>query len=335
MPLSNLTLFSGCLALSFLLPAMPSDAASAPCAIPAVTAGGALFEDKTLSRDGTVSCETCHDPAHAYADAQPRAVGVDGLISTRNAPSLLGIGEDSMFFWDGRRTRLEDAVVDPYTNPREFALPSQDALLARVRTKSHLMKALQAAFPHSRDVPTMPQVSVALACFVRGLRKTSVADADKGKPAAANEVDQGRQLFEGLAGCSECHRVDGGRYTDNGFHHSGVSQEPLLGTLTELAKQISDHPLKPEEIGPLVLADPAWSALGRFVVTRRPADIGAFRTPSLRNVALTAPYMHDGSIATLEEAVNREIYYRAFSSGRTVNLSQRERNAIVAFLGIL
>jgi cytochrome c peroxidase len=85
-------------------------------------------------------------------------------------------------------------------------------------------------------------------------------------------------------------------------------------------------------LGPRVLTNAQWSDLGRFVVSHRPADIGAFRTPSLRNVAVTAPYMHDGSIVTLEAAVDHEIYYRGFSSGHPINLTQAERNAIVAFL---
>jgi cytochrome c peroxidase len=105
--------------------------------------------------------------------------------------------------------------------------------------------------------------------------------------------------------------------------------------LPELAKEVVREDLDAAALGPKVLAEPAWSALGRFVVSHDPADVGAFRTPSLRNVALTAPHMHDGSIATLTEAVDHEVYYRGVSVGHPIDLTLAERQALVSFLETL
>ena len=135
----------------------------------------------------------------------------------------------------------------------------------------------------------------------------------------------------GVAGCSECHSIDGkrDRFSDGRYHHSGVEQASVSTHLAIVTHAVIDQSLDAARLGPKVLTDPDWSALGRFTVTHNPADIGAFRTPSLRNVAATAPYMHDGSIATLSEAVDHEIYYRGFSQERPINLSSDERQMLV------
>jgi cytochrome c peroxidase len=146
-------------------------------------------------------------------------------------------------------------------------------------------------------------------------------------------TNDGRQLFV-QAGCGGCHVVSqtGIPTTDGQYHHSGIGDATQSSQLPQLVQDVLSENLDASALGPRVLTNAQWSDLGRFVVSHRPADIGAFRTPSLRNVAVTAPYMHDGSIVTLEAAVDHEIYYRGFSSGHPINLTQAERNAIVAFL---
>ena len=141
-------------------------------------------------------------------------------------------------------------------------------------------------------------------------------------------------MFSGVAQCSECHRIDADatRFSDDSYHHSGIGAATQSKTLSQLSQAVMTANLDASQLGPKLLTDSAWSALGRFAVSHQPADIGAFRTPSLRNVAVTAPYMHDGSIATLSEAVDHEIYYRGFSRGRPINLSIAERQALCAFL---
>lgn len=303
--------------------------------------GQAIFAEPALSADHHISCQTCHDPAHRFTDARPLAAGVFGKVGTRNAPSLLDIEQHSSFFWDGRRTRLEDAVTDPFTNPAEMGLKDTDELLARVRGDRKLMQRFSAVFP-KQETPTMKQIQAALAGYVRSLPKdASDYDRSKENPAALSaQARLGLSLFTGAAGCGECHRIDAtaaaSSFTDQAFHHSGIAQQTGGETLAQAAATAASLPQgDPALLGPAILTDATLADLGRFVVTRRPADIGAFRTPSLRNVAETAPYMHDGSIATLTEAVDHEIYYRAFSTGRSISLSPAERQAIVAFLQAL
>jgi cytochrome c peroxidase len=300
--------------------------------------GAAVFRDPSFSKDGQVKCQTCHDPVHSYAENRARSVGNESRIGTRNAPSLIGISLDESFFWDGRRTRLDEVVLDPFTNPVELGLSSQAEIVDRARLEPALVELAKSAFPAEGSKLGLQQIQQGLVCFIRSLSTGSSvydnANSERSSPLPS-DAERGRQLFVGLAGCSECHRTDNGRFTDNQYHHSGIEQNELLAKLPALTKAVLAESPRIENLGPKILADADWSALGRFVVSRRAADIGAFRTPSLRNVALTAPYMHDGSVKTLAEAVDREIYYRAFSTGRTVNLSQQERDALVAFLNSL
>lgn len=314
-----------------------SCALAVDCGSKIVSVGSEIFRDTSLSSDGKVSCQTCHDPAHAYSDGKRRSVGVDNQAGTRNAPSLLGIANDDSFFWDGRRTTLEDVVLDPFTNPVELGLRSLDEVGDRLRRDPRIAALAGAAFPGSPSTPTTENIRKALSCFIRSLpSKTSEYDRDlRQSRSLSGPAEQGRKLFEGIAHCSECHSLDQGRFSDGRYHHSGIEQTQAMGPLSLTAKEVADSSIPIESLGARVLTDAQWSALGRFVVTRNPADIGAFRTPSLRNVAVTAPYMHDGSIATLSEAVDREIYYRAFSTGNPVSLSSKERRALLAFLETL
>lgn len=297
--------------------------------------GRSLFSDRSLSADGNVSCQTCHAPAKKYTDSRSTSLGIDGKAGTRNAPSLIGIANDTAFFWDGRRTRLEDAVTDAFTNPIELGLPSTDELIRRLEQNPQSIDRFRRAFPKESRVPTLEQVRAALSSFVRSLT-TAAKPVASSKPASA-EVLLGKRLFDGVAGCAECHasKTEPDRFSDGAYHHSSVSPPSLTGNLPALTRAVIEQSPGVDAIGPKVLADPQWSALGRFVVTQRPTDIAAFRTPSLRNVALTAPYMHDGSIATLQQAVDHELFYRSFARGHPVNLSMPERKALVAYLETL
>lgn len=295
--------------------------------------GRRLFADTALSRDGKVSCRSCHDPAHAYASPQAKAVGVAGRAGTRNAPSLIGIANDGAFFWDGRRSHLENAVVDPFTNTVELGLSSHDEVVRRLRSDPAMAQAFKVAYPS--DGITFEHVQDALARFVSTLTSgTSAYDrARSGGPPLSPQTKQGETLFTGVAGCSACHALDGAppRFSDGQYHHSGIDPAPAE-RLPALAQAVVREDRNAASLGPKVLTDSDWSALGRFVVSHNPVDIEAFRTPSLRNVAVTSPYMHDGSIATLREAVDHEVYYRGFSTGHPINLSDEERQALVAFL---
>jgi cytochrome c peroxidase len=200
------------------------------------------------------------------------------------------------------------------------------------------MRRFRRAFPATTTTPTLDQVKEALAAYIRSIpAQTSAFDAARDRQMQlSSEAERGKQLFDGPAGCSECHRLGGeASFTDQEYHHSGIGNATQSESLPEISQSVIDENLDPASIGPRVLRASNWSALGRFVVSHNPADIGAFRTPSLRNVAATAPYMHDGSIATLSDAVDHEIYYRGFSRDRPLNVTSAERRSIVVFLETL
>lgn len=304
-----------------------------------VVLGQELFRSVALSADRTTSCQSCHDPSHAFADARPRSIGVGGARGTRNAPSLVGVANDPNFFWDGRRTKLEEATLDPFTNPAEFGWHSLEEAMQRLHEEPRLAERFRVAFPGEPEEITPSQVQRALTAYVASLPIDNSA-FDHAKSSGVSlplEAEQGRKLFEGVAECSSCHTSTGAlaRFSDNEFHHSGIGNISQSERLPQLVQVVTHENPSPTMLGPKVLTDADWSSLGRFVVSRQPADIGAFRTPSLRNVAVTAPYMHDGSIPTLAQAVDHEIYYRSFSSGRPINLTLSERQAIVVFLETL
>lgn len=304
----------------------------------ALTALGArLFADKRLSIDGSVSCATCHAPEKAFADGRRVAIGTQGLSGTRNTPSLLNVGEYKAFTWDGRRPSVDSQVLDPLTNVREHGFSSLPEVLTRISADGEYQASFKGAFPgHSISAEA---VSSALAAYVRsvsgGKSRFDRYRDERTESAMEPAARRGYQIFRGRAQCSTCHIVDEGHatFTDDDFHSVGVgtaSLAPGLGEAVQRSVRASA-----DELDMLVTSDPAIAALGRFNVTRRITDIGKYRTPSLRNVALTAPYMHDGSVTTLEEAVDLEVYYRGAQQGRPTVLTPQERADLVAFLRAL
>ena len=304
-----------------------------------VELGRKLFEDSRLSADGTVSCATCHEAVRAFTDGKAVSVGVGGASGTRNAPSLLNVAYATNLFWDGRRPTLEAQAADPFTNAREHGLASEEDLVVRVRSREDYRALLARAFPGESAPLQSRQLFRALAAYLRTLRAGDSA-FDRyyyaGDKAALDEpARRGLELFRGRAGCSQCHTVgaDGALFTDHKFHSVGIGTREIAPKLPELTRRV--HGLDAARINALVAADPNISALGRFLVTKDPRDIGKYKTPSLRNVALTAPYMHDGSVATLAAAVEYELYYRSNELGRPLILTPAEREDVVAFLRAL
>lgn len=307
-----------------------------------IALGKQLFNDPSLSSDGTVRCASCHIPEKAYADGRVVAIGVYGHTGTRNTPSLLNIAaaKESAFFWDGRRTALEQAVLDPLTNPVEMGLHDQTQVMQRITQNNTYRAAFAQAFPEHGDSLTSDEVGAALATYVRSLTSPESA-FDRylhGNRAALNPRAQlGLALFQGKAGCAECHRLDGSvpTLTDHAYHRTGVGLDSITTSLPALTEGVIARSLQGSAIGDRVATHADEAQLGRFNVTLEPADIGLFRTPSLRGVSHTAPYMHDGSVATLEEAIDREVYYRSLQAGRPLNLSVEDRLDLAEFLKAL
>jgi cytochrome c peroxidase len=297
--------------------------------------GKRLFFDARLSADDKIRCASCHKPDKAFSDGLRVSQGIGDRTGTRNAPSLINVVFASSLFWDGRRDTLEAQALDPFINPNEHGFASTDALVKKVRADETYRDAFVSAFGHDKQAISAERIRLAIAAYLRTL-VAGGSSVDRylyggEKNALTPAAVRGLELFRGRAGCAECH-VIGARdaiLSDGKFHSLGVGMEDIRVHLAELATRAMrrDAPLDHT-----VLQDAELAELGRFLVTRDPHDIGKFKTPSLRNVALTAPYMHNGSVATLEEAVEREIYYRGLTTNRPLIVTPSEKKDLVAFL---
>lgn len=275
-----------------------------PSSAEKIELGKQLYFDKRLSADNTVACASCHDPKKGWSNSDKTAVGIGGQRGGRSSPTVVNSAYQAFQFWDGRAKSLEQQAVGPIANPIEMNLPLDKAV-----EKIGAIKGYQDQFQKVFGQPVSDvNIGKAIAAFERTVLS---GDAPYDRLRAGDEsamsvqAREGMQLFFGKANCSSCH--SGPNFTDNGFHNIGVS------FTTE----------KPD--------------LGRFEISKVEGDKGAFKTPTLREIARTAPYMHDGSLATLEEVVD---YY---DKGGTPNmyldeelfplkLTVEQKAALVAFL---
>jgi cytochrome c peroxidase len=272
-----------------------------------VRLGRKLFFDPRLSADGTVACASCHNPNHGFANEEPRAVGIHGKVGTRNAPSLLNRVYGNSFFWDGRATTLEAQALEPIVNPLELGSQLGD-VVAKLAADAQYRQAFAAAYDGG---VTAENLGRALAAFERVLLSGgSPVDHFQAGDASALTDSQRRGLwvYESRGHCWRCHH--GPNYTDEAFHNTGVAG---------LQSQ-------PDS--------------GRFTVTHDEADRGKFKTPSLRGVSRSSPYMHDGSLDTLREVV--EFYNRGGGKNprldpiiRPLGLTPGEVDSLVEFLKAL
>lgn len=235
-----------------------------------VALGRMLFFDPRLSVGNTVSCSTCHQPDHGWTSPEPLTRGVGNQLGKRHVPTLYNTGLRKSFFWDGRATTLEEQVLQPIEDPHEMAMPL-DSLLERLAQLGDYQDAIVAT---RRDL-NRELLASSLAAFC----ETIVAEDAPFDRYRAGDVEalspsarRGHDLFFFGLNCATCHT--GSQLTDEKFHNIGVGMD-------------ADEP-----------------DLGRYEVTKRDKDRGAFRTPSLRNISETAPYMHDGRFETLEEVID-------------------------------
>ncbi len=308
-----------------------------------VALGRKLFFDRRLSINGTLSCAMCHVPAQAFTVNELRtSVGMEGVSLRRNAPTLLNVAFVKQLFVDGRSASLESQALKPLTHPDEMANPNLAAAIARIAALRDYRPLLRTAFGTPRATPT--RVGAALAAYQRTLIAGDSA-FDRwyfGRQAAALGVLElrGFALFQ-QHGCVRCHVIDtdDAVFTDAAFHNVGVQARSVA--LRERAVDVRLAPGLATQVTPQTLRRigvPDADDLGRFEVTRRAEDQRAFRTPSLRNVALTAPYMHDGSFDTLADVIDH--YARGGTPEdpqqdpriRPLALDAADRRALVAFL---
>jgi cytochrome c peroxidase len=273
-----------------------------------VDLGRRLFFDPILSEDNTVACASCHHPERGFASAEALPRGIRGQKLSRRAPSLLNRAYGTSFFWDGRALSLEEQALQPIENPQEMG-STVTAAIKRIKANKEYNDAFMKAFD---DGVTAANLARAIASFERVLLSgdSRVDRFRKSGDHAALTPDErhGLWLFESKAGCWRCH--GGANFTDERFHNTGVSW----------GKKPVDH--------------------GRETVTKKTADRGAFKTPGLRGARLTAPYMHDGSLKTLEDVV--EFYNKGGTANphldsamKPLNLSKEEIRALVALLKAL
>jgi cytochrome c peroxidase len=322
------------------LPPLPADA-RADSDPGAISLGKRLFFDKRLSEDGNVSCANCHVPEAAFTDGRALSTGHGGSTGTRNAPSLLNVAYADSLFWDGRAADLETQALAPLTNSVEHALHSEAEIIGKIRADPTYVRDFTHVFNVTSDQLEARQVTGALAAYERTLIAGGSA-FDRYlyggyRTALTPAAVRGLELFRGRAQCTVCHKIEASSalFTDRAFHMTPLGLPPSvntsLGKLTnEVVRTVRQGQRR--EVEKLLATDPNFAALGRFVVTLDPQDIGKFKTPSLRNVALTAPYMHDGSIKTLEEAIDIELYGRASSQNIPITLTRSERDELLEFL---
>ncbi len=315
--------------------------------------GELLFHDDRFSTTGDVSCATCHDAAKAFTDS-PLTVseGIEGKKGTRNAPTVVNAVYFTSQFWDGRSPSLEDQSLHPFVNPVEMGLEDHEPILEIVRSDPDYVEAFQNVFGVSADEIAMDHVTKAIAAFER----TQVAGdspfdrwyfaGEKGAMTA--QQVRGFDIFINEGRCVSCHVVEQTQalFTDNRFHNIGVGINRIQGDVAELAGEFLHAEATAAEVDVKVLTDPRTSEIGRFAITTTFDDVGAFKTPTLRNVAVTAPYMHDGSVATLRDAVvhynnggvtNEGDPVNDFLSGgmRPLNLTEEQIDDLVAFMEAL
>jgi cytochrome c peroxidase len=304
--------------------------------------GQKLFFDRRFSRDRSLSCSSCHMPDKYFSDGLRVSKGVKNGLGTRNAPSLLNIAFNTSQFWDGRVTTLEEQVLGPMTNPREMGMPDASSVMRVVRGDKYYRSALSKIFQlRNTQELSAEHVASAIAAYERTLISGNSAFdryAFAGESDALTEsARRGLRLFSGPAGCASCHTIGDkdALLTDNEFHNLSVGLGRIGDHLADLITEFSSRRSRGEALDTVVLSNDEFAELGRFTVTQDPGDIAKFRTPSLRNVAVTGPYMHDGSVATLEEAVDMEVYYRSTQRGRPLLLTPTERRDLVEFLKAL
>ena len=316
-----------------LPPEVPADNPQSPAK---VDLGRELFFDTRLSSDGTVACATCHDPRHGFADGRGTegSAGVGGQLGPRNAPTVLNAAFLLEQFWDGRAATLEAQAVLPFVNPIEMGIADHETLERLVAELPDYPPRFAASFGDAEV--RVERIGQALAAFERTLLSVSspldrflAGDAAALSPAA----QRGWELYNGKARCNTCHGYVESfpLFTDEEYRNIGVAANAV--NFDELARRAQNAPEDLE----VLASDPGFSELGRFTVTREPRHIGAFKSPQLRNVALTPPYMHDGSEATLLDVI--EFYDRGgnpnpFLDGgmRPLQLNEREKLDLVALL---
>jgi cytochrome c peroxidase len=283
----------------------PADNPQTPAKI---TLGEKLFFDGRLSANGTVACSSCHDPRKAFTDGRPVSVGIGNRLGQRNAPTILNALFNKTQFWDGRAGTLEQQAVFPISNPVEMGQPNLDTAVAKIAAIPEYRRAFEEVFGRRINGGDLAR---AIASYERS-QVAFDSPFDHFIAGDSNAIDasarRGWMLFNSQGRCNKCHALTDTTsrpttFTDNDFHNIGIGI--VRHRVVELAHQAEEL----VEKGDTVAIDRAaivspMSAVGRYLVTRKPSDIASFKSPDLRNVLVTGPYFHDGSANTLWDVMD-------------------------------
>ena len=314
--------------------------------------GDKLFHDSRFSADGKVSCSTCHDRKKGFTDNLQVSKGFNELTGTRNAPTVINAAFYTSQFWDGREPDLEGQSMQPPINPVEGGLKDHKPILGVIQGDKEYTRQFKNVFGVNAKNISMEHVSKAIASFERTIVSGDSA-FDKyqygGDSKALSDAEKrGLRVFTENGRCVSCHVIEQTQalFTDNRFHNIGIGFKKIKDKESETAAQMIKAKRAGADVDKTVLTNTNMSELGRFAVTENPTTVGAFKTPTLRNIAVTFPYMHDGSLKTLEDVVD---FYNnggrvkendpvsGFLSGgiRKLVLSNKEKKDLVKFLEAL
>lgn len=315
-----------------------------------IALGRKMFFDRRLSHTDTISCAICHVPEMGFAHNELRtAVGTEGRSVPRNAPTVLNVGFLARFFHDGRESSLEDQVWGPILNHDEMAIPSPGYLINKIKAIPDYKNQFENAYG---SAPNMDNISRAFAAYQYSLLSANSA-FDKWyyaneSNAISPEAKKGFEIFTGKGSCISCHLINDeyALFTDEKLHNTGIGYE---------ASMYVEPPVKKLILAPGVEIDVDTSSykddsrfrdeiapndLGLYTITQDPNDRWKFRTPPLRNVAITAPYMHNGALSTLRDVI--EFYNKGGVKNEVLsplmfplNLSEKEIDYLVEFLKTL
>lgn len=273
--------------------------------------GKKLFSEKILSKDSTVSCASCHIPKFAFADTIAFSRGIGGKLTKRNTPSVLNMKNRPYYFWDGRAASLEEQALMPIQNPDEMGLQIEEAV-KRLNENREYKMLFQKIFNRQPDAKNLAE---AFSAFEQTLETvdSKFDDWSNNLKKLTAQEERGRQLFIGdKAKCFDCHRMED--FTTDEFKNIGLYD----------GKELNDA--------------------GLYNITKKESDLGKFKTPGLRNVAVTAPYMHNGKFKTLEQVLTYYNNPSAFVEDpiniddalkKPLGLTLQEKKDIIAFLKTL
>jgi cytochrome c peroxidase len=310
-----------------------------------VALGQKLFFEPRLSGNGTVACATCHDPARGFTDGRPVSIGIHGRVGQRNAPTILNALYSKTQFWDGRVATLEQQAALPITNPFEMGSASVAEAVSRISGDKDYQARFMQAFGQGVNEEDLLSAIAAyertLASFDAGFDHFIAGEAN----AISDSAKRGWELFNTKARCHLCHALtdnqrDATLFIDNDFHNIGI------GIIRHHVAPLAQQAERELAQGHLPAIDAAaitseMSVLGRFLVTRKQSDIASFKTPGLRNLLVTGPYFHDGSMQTLWDVMDH------YNKGDGITdpwldkdmqplaLSESEIDDVVAFLASL